>query len=61
MHEPPPIRFTLTLDASDSAILTEYAARLHRENGRPYSRSEAMREALRRSAASPIKAGDGAQ
>lgn len=48
METPPPVRFTLTLDPVDSARLSEATALLHRETGRPHTRAEALREALRR-------------
>lgn len=46
--ETPPIRFSLTLEAADSQRLSELQAQLHRETGKPHSRAEAIREAVRR-------------
>ena len=48
---PPPVRFTLTLEAPEIALLSAFRSQLERETGKTVSRADALREALRRSVA----------
>jgi hypothetical protein len=56
----PPLRYTLTLDAAESQDLSDLQALLHKEGGKPVSRAEAIRDAVRQRVA-VLKAKHGAQ